>query len=427
MSQKNSITSPFNIIVIVAALGYFVDIYDLILFQVIKNPSLETLGLSGQALTDAGLALMNWQMIGMLIGGILWGILGDRKGRVSVLFGSIIMYSLANLLNAFVTELNTYAALRFIAGVGLAGELGAGITLVSETMTQKHRGYGTMIVVSFGVLGAVAANLVAKNGDLFTGVLNRITGHQLLNWQVAYIIGGILGLMLLVLRFGAYESHMYKSLETSHVVSKGNFFKLFTDPQRRKKYFYCIAIGVPIWFMIGVLIALAKDICAEKGITNVNTGNAVMFFYLGTSFGDFLSGYLSQIFKSRKRIILLYLILTVISVPIYLFVSDISPALFYWVCAFLGLAAGYWAVFVTIASEQFGTNIRSTVTTTVPNFVRGALVLLTFVLNFFRKSIGMTLVESALCVGILALILAFYALSRMEETYHKELGYTEMM
>lgn len=427
MSQKNSITSPFNIIVIVAALGYFVDIYDLILFQVIKNPSLETLGLSGQALTDAGLALMNWQMIGMLIGGILWGILGDRKGRVSVLFGSIIMYSLANLLNAFVTDLNTYAALRFIAGVGLAGELGAGITLVSETMTQKHRGYGTMIVVSFGVLGAVAANLVAKNGDLFTGILNRITGHQLLNWQVAYIIGGILGLMLLVLRFGAYESHMYKSLEPSHVVSKGNFFKLFTDPKRRKKYFYCIAIGVPIWFMIGVLIALAKDICAEKGITNVNTGNAVMFFYLGTSFGDFLSGYLSQIFKSRKRIIFLYLILTVISVPIYLFVSDISPALFYWVCAFLGLAAGYWAVFVTIASEQFGTNIRSTVTTTVPNFVRGALVLLTFILNVFRKSIGMTLVESALCVGILALILAFYALSRMEETYHKELGYTEMM
>ena len=427
MSQKNSITSPFNIIVIVAALGYFVDIYDLILFQVIKNPSLESLGLTGQALTDAGLSLMNYQMIGMLVGGILWGILGDRKGRVSVLFGSIIMYSLANLANAFVTDLNTYALLRFIAGVGLAGELGAGITLVSETMTQKHRGYGTMVVVSFGVLGAVAANLVARNGDLFSGVLNRLLGQQLQNWQVAYIIGGVLGLMLLALRFGAYESHMYKSLETKVVVSKGNFFKLFSTKERGLKYFNCIAIGVPIWFMIGVLIALSKDICAEKGIVGVNTGNAVMFFYLGTSFGDFMSGYLSQVFKSRKLIVQLYLFLTVISFPLYLYVTGISPELFYWICAFLGIVAGYWAVFVTIASEQFGTNIRSTVTTTVPNFVRGALVLLTFILNFFRKSLEIDLITSCLIVGILSVALAFYALSRMEETYHKELNYTEMM
>ena len=426
MAQKNAITSPLNIIVVVAALGYFVDIYDLILFQVIKNPSLESLGLSGQALTDAGLALMNWQMIGMLLGGILWGILGDRKGRVSVLFGSILLYSIANLANAFVTDLHSYAVLRFIAGIGLAGELGAGITLVSETMTQKHRGYGTMIVVSFGVLGAVVANLVAKHGDLFSGVLNRITGHELLNWQVAYIIGGVLGLFLLVLRFGAYESHMYRSLETD-VVSKGNFFKLFSQYERRKKYFNCIAIGVPIWFMIGILIALAKDICAEKGIVNVNTGNAVMFFYLGTSFGDFMSGYLSQVFKSRKKIIFLYLVLTTIFVPVYLFAKEISPTLFYWICALLGLSAGYWAVFVTVASEQFGTNIRSTVTTTVPNFVRGSLVLLTFLLNFFRRSLDLSLVNSCLIVGFFALVIAFFALSRMEETYHKDLKYIEIM
>lgn len=427
MSQKNSITSPFNIIVVVAALGYFVDIYDLILFQVIKNPSLESLGLSGQALTDAGLSLMNFQMIGMLVGGILWGVLGDRKGRVSVLFGSIIMYSFANLANAFVTDLSTYALLRFIAGVGLAGELGAGITLVSETMTQKHRGYGTMVVVSFGVLGAVAANLVARNGDVFSGALNQMLNRQFENWQVAYIIGGVLGIMLLALRFGAYESHMYKSLETGSTVSKGNFFRLFKTKDRALKYFNCIAIGVPIWFMIGILIALSKDICALKGIEGVNTGNAVMFFYLGTSFGDFMSGYLSQVFKSRKLIVRLYLFLTIISFPLYLYVSGISPESFYWICAFLGIAAGYWAVFVTIASEQFGTNIRSTVTTTVPNFVRGALVLLTFILNFFRKSLELDLITSCMIVGILAVALAFYALSKMEETYHKELNYTEMM
>ena len=211
MQNKKPHTSPFNIIVIVAALGYFVDIYDLILFQVIKNPSLEALGLKGQALTDAGLDLMNWQMIGMLTGGILWGILGDKKGRLSVLFGSIIMYSLANFANAFVTDIPTYALLRFVAGIGLAGELGAGITLVSETMTQKHRGYGTMIVVSFGVLGAVAANLVALNGDFFSGWFNRISGMNLATWQVAYIIGGVLGILLLFLRIGVYESHVYFS------------------------------------------------------------------------------------------------------------------------------------------------------------------------------------------------------------------------
>ncbi|MFN8165296.1 MAG: MFS transporter [Bacteroidia bacterium] len=426
MRQKNSLTSPFNIIVIVAALGYFVDIYDLILFQVIKNPSLESLGLSGQALTDAGLTLMNWQMIGMLIGGILWGILGDRKGRVSVLFGSILLYSIANLANAFVTDIHMYAMFRLIAGIGLAGELGAGITLVSETMTQTHRGYGTMIVVSFGVLGAVAANLVARNGDIFSGILNSMTGSTFQNWQVAYIIGGILGLMLLALRAGAYESHMYKSLEQEST-SKGNFFKLFSERKRLMKYLYCIAIGVPIWYMIGVLIALSKDICAEKNIAGVNTGNAVMFFYIGTSFGDFMSGYLSQIFKSRKKIIIFYLILTVVAVPLYLYVTNITPALFYWIAAFLGFAAGFWAVFVTIASEQFGTNIRSTVTTTVPNFVRGALVLLTFMLNLFWKDIGLSLITSCLLVGIFSVGISFWAILRMDETYHKELNYTEMM
>lgn len=426
MRERNSLKSPFNIIVIVAALGYFVDIYDLILFQVIKTPSLMDLGLSGQALTDAGLTLMNWQMMGMLIGGILWGILGDKKGRVSVLFGSILMYSVANIANAFVHDLNTYAFLRLIAGIGLAGELGAGITLVSETMTQRHRGYGTMIVVSFGVLGAVAANLVALNGSLFVDMFHQTTGKVFAGWQVAYIIGGILGLFLLILRMGAYESHMYVSLETEKV-SKGNFFSLFNSGERTMRYVYCIAIGVPIWYMIGVLIALARDISSAKGLADVVTGNAVMYFYLGTAFGDFMSGYLSQVFRSRKKIVLFYLLLTVIAVPYYLYNQVTNPLVFYWICAFLGFAAGYWAVFVTIASEQFGTNIRSTVTTTVPNFVRGSLVLLTLFLSFLQKSLHIDIITACLIVGIVSLGIAFLALSRLKETYHKDLNYTEIM
>ena len=425
MQQKKPLTSPLNIIVIIAALGYFVDIYDLILFQVIKNPSLESLGLSGQELTDAGLSLMNWQMIGMLIGGILWGVLGDRRGRLSVLFGSIVLYSLANIANAFVTNLEMYAWLRLIAGIGLAGELGAGITLVSETMTQKHRGYGTMVVVSFGVLGAVAANMVALNGSVFSGLLFSITGHHFLDWQIAYIIGGVLGIMLLILRLGAYESHMYVSMQTEKAV-RGNFFMLFKSRKMFTKYFCCIAIGVPIWYMIGVLVALAKDISALKGINAVLTGNAVMFFYIGTSFGDFMSGYLSQVFRSRIRIVFFYLAVTVLAVPLYLYVPYKDPYLFYWICAFLGFASGYWAVFITIASEQFGTNIRSTVTTTVPNFVRGSLVLLTISLNFFRKDLGIDLITSCLLVGIIAVTVSFLALSKLEDTYHKELAYIEL-
>lgn len=418
--------SPFNIIVIVAALGYFVDIYDLILFQVIKNPSLVSMGLQGQELTDAGLELMNWQMIGMLIGGILWGILGDRRGRLSVLFGSIILYSIANFANAFVTDLGMYAALRLIAGIGLAGELGAGITLVSETMTQKHRGYGTMIVVSFGVLGAVAANLVALHGEFFSGILYSITGWEMEGWQTAYIIGGVLGILLLFLRIGVYESNMYTSIETQKV-SRGNFFRLFSNRQIFTKYFCCIAIGVPIWYMIGILIALAKDISEIKGVTTIVTGNAVMYFYIGTSFGDFMSGYLSQVFKSRIKIIYFYLFVTLIAVPMYLFIPFTDDGIFYWICAFLGFASGYWAVFVTIASEQFGTNIRSTVTTTVPNFVRGSLVLLTLCLNFFRKDLDVDLIMSCFWVGVIAVGVAFIALSKLKDTYHKELNYTEMM
>ncbi|MEO5572108.1 MAG: MFS transporter [Bacteroidia bacterium] len=406
MQHKPS-TNALNIIVIVAALGYFVDIYDLILFSIVRVPSLKALGVAPENLLSEGTNLINAQMIGMLIGGLLWGIMGDKRGRVSVLFGSIILYSIANILNAYVTSIEMYKWMRFIAGVGLAGELGAGITLVNETMTKEKRGYGTMIVVSFGVLGAVLANIVAKFG-----------------WEQAYIIGGIMGLALLILRIGVYESGLYHSVKESKV-SRGNFFMLFTNLNRFVRYLSCIAIGVPIWYMIGILVTFSPEFAIELGIENVQAGSAVMYFYLGTSFGDFMSGYLSQVFKSRKKILFAYLIFTVAMIPVYLFTHGISASMFYVICAFLGAAAGYWAVFVTIASEQFGTNLRSTVTTTVPNFVRGSLVLLTLLLEVFRKNMGLSLVQSALLVGIFALIIAFFSLLGMHETFGKDLNYVE--
>lgn len=405
--MKQTSSNPFNIIVIVAALGYFVDIYDLILFSIVRVPSLSALGVSADNLLSEGSKLINCQMIGMLIGGLLWGIMGDKKGRVSVLFGSILLYSIANIFNAYITSIEQYQWLRFIAGVGLAGELGAGITLVNETMTKENRGYGTMIVVSFGVLGAVLANIVARYG-----------------WQNAYIIGGIMGLVLLLMRIGVYESGMYHHVKQSKV-SRGNFFMLFKDRKIVVRYLSCITIGIPIWFMIGILITFSPEFAKELHIEDVKAGSAVMYFYLGTSFGDFMSGYLSQVFKSRKKILLLYLIFTVIMIPVYLFTGNISSSTFYIICAALGIAAGYWAVFVTIASEQFGTNLRSTVTTTVPNFVRGSLVLLVLLLDLFHKGYSLSLVNSALIVGTIAVGIAFISLAGMHETFGKDLDYVE--
>jgi MFS transporter, putative metabolite:H+ symporter len=418
--KKHTATkNPLNIIVVVAALGYFVDIYDLILFGIVRTPSLNGLGITDPTLvTTVGLRLISTQMIGMLVGGILWGILGDKKGRVSVLFGSILLYSLANIANAYVLEIanyfgtsiiDTYSMLRFIAGVGLAGELGAGITLVNETMSKEHRGYGTMLVVSFGVLGAVFANVLGKY----------------VSWQQSYIIGGVMGLALLFLRIGVYESGMFAQVKESKK-SRGNFLMLFSNAHRLRTYLSCIGIGVPIWFMIGILVVFSPEIAAAHGITGVKGGDAIMYFYLATSAGDFLSAYWSQVWKSRKRVLLLFLILALVSTPVYLYMlTGASALVFYCVCGLLGFASGYWAVFVTVASEQFGTNLRATVTTTVPNMVRGSLALLTALLAFLKEGAGMNLIDATMMVGIIAFSIAFISLLGIKECYAKDLDYTE--
>lgn len=406
-------TKVFNknagMLVIVAALGYFVDIYDLILFSIVRTDSLLGIGVPESEIESVGLHLINMQMIGMLTGGVLWGVLGDKRGRLSVLFGSIILYSLANIANGFVTTVPMYSWLRFIAGVGLAGELGAGITLISETMSKETRGYGTMVVVGFGVLGAVLAALVGK----------------MFSWQSAYFIGGGLGLALLIMRIGVYESGMFSSIKEKNV-SRGNFFKLFTSFPRFIKYLSCITIGIPIWYLIGVLVTFSPEFSRELNIENVKAGTAVMWFYIGTSFGDFMSGYLSQVFRNRKKVVYAYLFMSLLSIPLFLFTKNISTEVFYGICGILGIAAGYWAVFVTIASEQFGTNLRSTVTTTVPNFVRGSLVLLTLSYKGLQSSFHISKIHSALIVGIAAVVIAFISLSQLEESYGKDLDYVEI-
>ena len=404
----SQIKSAFNFTVLVAALGYFVDMYDLVLYGIVRIPSLKSLGITGDDLVTQGVFLLNMQMAGMLLGGIIWGILGDKKGRLSVLFGSIALYSVANIANAFVTSIPAYAVARFIAGVGLAGELGAAITLVSEIMKKESRGYGTTLVAAVGIMGSVTAALV---GDLAP-------------WKWAYIIGGILGLILLILRAKVLESGMYNSLKANKSVKRGDFFSLFTDRKRFFKYLQCILIGLPMWFVVGILIMFSPEFAVKLGVKgSVSAAQSIMFCYSGLVVGDLLSGFLSQFFNTRKKIVLTFLMLSATLAGIYLNSHNLPLNLFYALVFIMGISIGYWAVFVTIASEQFGTNLRATVTTTVPNFVRGGVVVITLSFEALKVSLGVQWAAAVVGAGTFAL--GLLALFFMEETYSKDLNYLE--
>ncbi|MEJ7767637.1 MAG: MFS transporter [Chitinophagaceae bacterium] len=407
IEKKPVIKLLLQVPVMVAALGYLVDMYDLFLFSVVRVPSLKSLGLSGNSLLGNGILLLNMQMAGMLIGGIFWGILGDKKGRLSVLFGSIIIYSLANIANGFVTSIEQYALLRFIAGLGLAGELGAGITLVAEVLPKQVRGYGTTLVATMGVLGAILAYFVA---DLF-------------DWRISYFIGGGLGLVLLVLRMRVFESGIFVNLKEKNI-SRGNILMLFTNWVRFKKYVKCILIGLPIWYVVGILITFSPELASAMGIKEpVQAGKAVMFAFSGQVLGDIVSGLMSQYFKSRKKVTLLFILLSLFLITIYLLLPKNDVTVFYALCACLGFANGYWALFITIAAELFGTNLRATVATSVPNFVRGAVIPLSFFFTHLTAHVG--IIYSALAIGIFSIVLALLALRNLDETFEKDMNYIE--
>lgn len=397
--------------VIVAALGYFVDIYDLLLFGIVRVPSLESLDLD---VNTSGSMILNYQMIGLLIGGIIWGVFGDKKGRLSVLFGSILVYSLANIACGFLPYFPkeniaiTYAILRFIAGIGLAGELGAGITLVSESLPKELRAIGTSIVAGFGLLGAVVAQLTVElAGD----------------WTIAYFVGGGLGLLLLFLRVGVVESGMFKEIKKSEHIQKGNFFYLFTNFNRLIKYLKCIAIGLPTWFCIGILAVMGNQFAPAFGIKNINPGKAIMWAYIGISAGDFASGFISHWLKSRKKAIFYMMLFTIVGVCLMLFGGTKTENMYYFYCAWLGLGTGYWAMFVTVGAEQFGTNIRSTAATTIPNMVRGLLPVMLISFDALKMNNGVVI--AAAIVGFVAFSLGIYATLTIPETHNTDLDFTE--
>jgi MFS family permease len=425
LEDRSSYKLLYSPPVIVAALGYFVDIYDLLLFAIVRKSSLISLGVPEAELFEKGEYLLQTQMFGMLVGGIIWGIMGDKRGRLSVLFGSILLYSLANIANGFVTTVDQYAALRFIAGVGLAGELGAGITLVSEILPKQLRGYGTAIVAGVGVLGAVAGNFVSRSFD---------------SWQVSYFVGGGMGLLLLIARVSVMESGVFLKVREKEGVSRGNFFQLFTNRKRLVKFLGCIFIGLPIWFTIGILVSFSPEFAKALSIPGtITTGDAIMYSYIGLCVGDLGSGIISQLVRSRKKVALTFILMTACLFLLYLFMPVRTATFFYITCFALGISIGYWALFVTIAAEQFGTNLRSTVATTTPNFIRGTVIPLIWMFKLLRDSINSHYLPSlgesaaysrgmiygALIVGAMTIVIACIALLPIDETFGRDMNFEE--
>lgn len=409
MQAQIKSTSVFNVAVVVAALGYFVDIYDLLLFSITRIPSLKSLGLSEAQVLLQGEAIIMWQMAGLLIGGIIWGIMGDKKGRLSVLFGSIILYSIANIANGFVQTADQFKIIRFIAGIGLAGELGAGITLVSELTHKSKRGIATSLVAGIGLTGAVVAFIMKENFD----------------WRTCYFIGGGLGLALLVLRISVFESGMFKEVKKLNV-PRGNFFMLFNTKEKFKKYLCSILIGLPTWFVIGVLVTFSSEFGRQMGIKEkIDPGKAIMYAYAAISLGDILVGLISQWFKSRKKALYLFYFITAVFMVLFFTIQwNGTAAQMYWLCAGLGFGTGFWAIFVTMGAEQFGTNIRATAATTIPNMVRGMLTVM--ILPFFKLFRGITdYVTGGWITAIVIMAITIVAAILTEETFHKDLNYIE--
>jgi MFS family permease len=398
--------------VFVAALGYFVDVYDLLLFTIVRQSSVLSVGSTVATIIEDSAHIINWQMSGLLIGGIVWGILGDKKGRLKVLFGSIVLYSVANFLTSFVHNVDQYAYCRFLGGVGLAGELGAGITLVSEMLPKNKRGIGTSMVAGIGLFGAVFAYFTFK----FTS-----------DWRLCYQIGGILGFFLLILRVKVAESFMFESAKLANI-HKGNFFMFFTSKKRFVKYITAILVGLPTWFVIGVMVNYSNKFATGLyGINLVDSGRSVMFAYIGIALGDLLVGYVSQYFKSRKKALLVFYSLSIFGMVLFFSAYNNNDDRMYAICAFLGFSTGYWAIFNQMAAEQFGTNLRATAATTIPNMVRGALPLINFLfLDILQKTFGWSIVHSGIFTGIVVMTITLVAFVFTEETYHKDLDYLEL-
>lgn len=392
---------------VICALGYFMDVFDLLLFSVLRVSSLKDLGLSGQQLTEVGANILSWQMAGILAGAFFWGIAGDRLGRKWVILGSILVYSVATLLCAAVVDIQSYRALRFIAGFGLAGELGAAIVLVSEILPKQVRGYGTTGIAAIGGLGAICAAILG----------------ELVPWRVAFLVGGILGLMLLFLRHGLVESEMFKqSIRQPH--AQGNLLYLVWPPRRALRYLACVGLGLPVWCAFGIVFTFAPEVARSLHVEGVVTApRAILFNYIGFTLGDMASGLISQKLRSRKKAVAIFLMLSAVFMTVLLRSTGITSDVFYLFCGLIGFGVGYWVLFATMTSESFGTNLRATVGTSVPQVLRATVIPMAWFYTNYQGALG-TLATvgwiAALCFG-----LATLSLLSFKETFAIPLDYVE--
>jgi len=411
MDQTKKEASVLNLAVVVAALGYFVDIYDLLLFNIVREPSLRGLNVADKDMISVSTSIINWQMLGLLIGGLIWGIMGDKRGRLSVLFGSILTYSVANFLTGYVQTTPQYALARFVAGIGLAGELGAGITLVSELLPKSKRGVGTSLVAGIGLFGAVFAYFIFRYTN---------------DWRLCYKIGGGLGIALLLLRVSVAESGMFHSVKASGA-ARGNFLMFFNNGKRFRKYMLAILIGLPTWYVIGILVNLSNRFAREiYGENAVDSGKAVMYAYVGIAIGDILTGLVSQYFRSRKKTLYIFYLSSILFITMYFSPFNTHDGSMYLICGMMGFSTGFWAIFVTMGAEQFGTNLRATAATTIPNMVRGALPLMNLLFkNLFQDKWHWSLTQSGIITGIIVMSIALVSAWFTEETFHKDLDYVE--
>lgn len=402
----------FSLPVIVGALGFFVDIYDLQVFAITRIASLKELGVADDAAKSVGESIIGWQMIGLVIGGILWGILGDKKGRTSVLFGSIFLYSVATIANGFVQDITTYTILRFVAGLGLAGELGASITLTSEMLPKQKRGLAAALIATSGVMGTIVAYFVQK-----------LSGGD---WRLCYFIGGGMGLALLFLRMKVFDSGLYNMAKTEGV-KMGRLSMIFTNKERFVRFSRAILIGLPVWYVIGILITFSNEFAKEFKIEGFDQPKSLMLQYVALAFGDMSAGFLANYLKSRKKTLYIYYtILTIVIAAFFISEGGGSATNMYLFCMALGFGAGISVLYITMSAEQFGTNLRATAAISIPNLVRGFLPVMLILFQLLRsKSVFNDYITGAWVVGIIVLVCSWLAVYYTKETFGKEMDFVE--